>query len=469
MEDVGITLYNEDIVVITDVSTVPGPKGDKGDIGNTGAQGPQGVQGPQGLQGPSGGSTNWLGDWSLSFSYSVYDAVSHNGSSYICINDNTSASNTEPGIGINWLDVWQLLASKGDAGPQGIQGIQGPQGVAGVNGINGANGADGTNGANGTNVLNGTGAPSGGTGVNGDFYIDTSVYDIYGPKNVTWPVGVSLVGPQGPSGSVTDGDKGDVVVSSNGAVWTVDNQAITYAKIQNVSATDRLLGRDTAGAGTTEEISVTGGIEFTGTNAIRIGAFSGGDVTKSAGSAVLTIANAAVTYAKIQNVSATSRILGRKTAGAGSIEELTGSDVSTIMGLGTIATFNEGTAAEYRQNTTGKALSTDKVWTAAGTHETMSDGATVTPDFNYFDHDLTIAGTGRTLANPTNIKVGQKGTIYITQDGTGSRTITSWGTYYKFINGNKPTLTTTAGARDRITYDVVSSTQIDCFFAANMS
>lgn len=42
------------------------------------------------------------------------------------------------------------------------------------------------------------------------------------------------------------------------------------------------------------------------------------------------IDNGAVTYTKIQNVSATSRILGRITAGAGVVEELTGANVRTI-------------------------------------------------------------------------------------------------------------------------------------------
>ena len=56
---------------------------------------------------------------------------------------------------------------------------------------------------------------------------------------------------------VTDGDKGDITVSGAGTVWTVDNSAVTYAKIQNVSATDKLLGRSTAGAGVVEEIALT--------------------------------------------------------------------------------------------------------------------------------------------------------------------------------------------------------------------
>lgn len=57
--------------------------------------------------------------------------------------------------------------------------------------------------------------------------------------------------------SISDGDKGDITVSSSGTVWTVDNDAITYAKLQDVSATDTLLGRSTAGAGNVEEIPLT--------------------------------------------------------------------------------------------------------------------------------------------------------------------------------------------------------------------
>ena len=54
-----------------------------------------------------------------------------------------------------------------------------------------------------------------------------------------------------------DGDKGDVTVGGTGTTLTVDNDAITYAKIQNVTATDKVLGRVTAGAGDIEEIACT--------------------------------------------------------------------------------------------------------------------------------------------------------------------------------------------------------------------
>lgn len=73
----------------------------------------------------------------------------------------------------------------------------------------------------------------------------------------------------------------------------VANSAITYAKIQNL-ATDRLLGRDTAASGVAEELTVTSGIEFTGSVGIQVTPnvryrtikfiFDGGSTTPTVGS-----------------------------------------------------------------------------------------------------------------------------------------------------------------------------------------
>lgn len=62
-------------------------------------------------------------------------------------------------------------------------------------------------------------------------------------------------GATGASGALSDGTFGDIVVSGTGTLLTVGNDKITYAKMQNVSATNRILGRITAGAGDPEELT----------------------------------------------------------------------------------------------------------------------------------------------------------------------------------------------------------------------
>ena len=94
-----------------------------------------------------------------------------------------------------------------------------------------------------------------------------------------------------------------------------------------------------------------------------------------------------------------------------------------------------------------------------GTITTLTDGATVTPDFAASNNYTLTLGGNRTIANPTNLTAGQSGSIFLVQDGTGSRTV-SWGSYWDFAGGTAPTLTTTANAVDRIDYVVRSSTSI---------
>jgi len=72
------------------------------------------------------------------------------------------------------------------------------------------------------------------------------------------------------------------------------------------------------------------------------------------------------------------------------------------------------------------------------------------------------------LANPSNMVVGQTGSIFIVQDGTGSRTL-SFGSYWDFVGGTAPTLSTAASAVDRIDYIVRTSTSIHTVFTANYS
>ncbi len=119
-----------------------------------------------------------------------------------------------------------------------------------------------------------------------------------------------------------------------------------------------------------------------------------------------------------------------------------------------------GTASPAKQLTITKS--------ALATINTLTDGATITPDFDAGQNfSVTLAGN-RTLANPTNIDAGQTGSIFITQDGTGSRTL-SFGSYWDFAGGTAPTLSTAAASVDRIDYIVRTGTSIHAVATLNLS
>jgi hypothetical protein len=222
----------------------------------------------------------------------------------------------------------------------------------------------------------------------------------------------------------------DVTASQNSNALTIANNAVTYAKMQDITATARFLGRITAGAGDTEELTgtqattlldsftsalkglappsgggtanflradgtwvappgtgatlglqfVTFGAEATLTNervttasttiaidttvASQIAftrAALTGDVTAPANSNATTIANDAVTYAKMQNVTATNRFIGRITALAGDPEELTGTQATTLLDSFTSALKGLAPASG---GGTANFLRADGTWTA---------------------------------------------------------------------------------------------------------
>ena len=82
---------------------------------------------------------------------------------------------------------------------------------------------------------------------------------------------------------------------------------------------------------------------------------------------------------------------------------------------------------------------------------TQAYGANTQLDLDTAQNFTTTLTGPVTFSNPTNVIGGQTGSIFIRQDGTGSRTA-SWGTHWHFTGGTAPTLTTTAKAVDRIDY-----------------
>lgn len=91
----------------------------------------------------------------------------------------------------------------GMTGAPGAQGVTGADGIPGLDGPTGADGATGATGADGNTILNGTTAPDGASGAQGDFYLDTTTWVLYGPKGATgWaPTGQAVTGPTGAMGA----------------------------------------------------------------------------------------------------------------------------------------------------------------------------------------------------------------------------------------------------------------------------
>ena len=98
----------------------------------------------------------------------------------------------------------------------------------------------------------------------------------------------------------------------------------------------------------------------------------------------------------------------------------------------------------------------------------LTDGASIAINFNDGQNFAVQLTDNRTLENPTNCVPGQTGSIFIIQDGTGSRTL-SFGANYKFPSGTAPTLSTGASACDRIDYITFTSSNVHAVATLNVS
>ncbi len=144
-----------------------------------------------------------------------------------------------------------------------------------------------------------------------------------------------------------------------------------------------LLGRGAGAPGELQAITTGAGIAFVGTTLVASGTGINqltGDVTAGpgSGSQSATIPNDTVTYAKMQNVSAASRILGRESGSTGDVEEL-------VPGANIISSTNINLASNVYTptlfNETNVAASTAFVlqWMRVGLVVTVSGKVSVDP------------------------------------------------------------------------------------------
>ncbi|WP_176466291.1 collagen-like protein [Aliifodinibius salipaludis] len=97
-----------------------------------------------------------------------------------------------------------FMACEGPSGSEGPQGPEGPEGPVGPAG------------EDGSMMYSGQDAPDATTGENGDYYLDETTGELYGPKNDDgWGTPISLQGPPGQDGQ--DGEDGSQIHSGSGA------------------------------------------------------------------------------------------------------------------------------------------------------------------------------------------------------------------------------------------------------------
>lgn len=166
-----------------------------------------------------------------------------------------------------------------------------------------------------------------------------------------------------------------------------------------------------------------------------------GDITVTAG--VWAIDAGAVSLAKMANLAA-GRFIGNNTGGAAAPIALTAAQVTAAL---------KATAAEFQNNTADKVLTPDNAWGAAA-YVALTDAATIAVDLATLINGTVTLGGNRTLGAPSNMKAGQTGLIVITQDGTGTRTL-AYNAAWKFAAATAPVLSTAAGKRDLLFYEVL--------------
>ena len=265
-------------------------------------------------------------------------------------------------------------------------------------------------------------------------------------------------GNKGADGADGDGTFNNFTLTADSG----SNQTIADGNTLNIEGGE---GIDTV-VGATDKVTISG--EDASTSNKGIASFHSDNFSVSSGA--VTIKDQGVALAEIVNVSATDKILGRSSSGAGTIEEITctaagralldDADASaqrTTLGLaiGTnVQAYNADTVFKDEQNTFTKAQ-------LASTQTADATGS-VTLDFDTYQNFILTFTGNVTLAAPSTeaSQVGQTGVIIIKQDGTGSRTLSLHGDYETPSAGGVGTISTAANAVDIIPYCVLENNRI---------
>ena len=260
---------------------------------------------------------------------------------------------------------------------------------------------------------------------------------------------LSATDPTADRAIVLPDQNGTVIVSGNASIVNADinaSAAIAYSKLAALTSANIIVG---SSANVATSVAATGDVTIsnTGVTAIAAGVIVNADIN----------ASAAIEGSKI--VAATTSVVG-----AVQLSDSTSTTSSVLAATPTAV------KAAYDQANTKASLSTAQTFTAAqrGTISALTDGATITADFAVANNFSVTLGGNRTLANPSNQTAGQSGCIWITQDGTGSRTL-AYGSQWDFTGGTAPTLSTAAAAVDCLVYAVQSSTKITATLITNLS
>lgn len=213
----------------------------------------------------------------------------------------------------------------------------------------------------------------------------------------------------GPTEPVTDNFEGRGHVSSSTKYLKIYDGSVYQQVVAPTAGIEDLAvttGKIAANAVTTAKIDAAGlGTAAIADSAIVAAKIANGTITSAkfqagavdavaiANSVVNTdkIANNAVTYAKIQQTSGTDKLLGRSSAGAGNVEEITCTSAGRAL-------LDDADAAAQR-NTLGLGTLATQDGTFSGTHSGTSSGTNTGDQTITLTGDVTGSGTGSFAAS----------------------------------------------------------------------